>query len=44
MTISLRLPVAGLAVKRMPATSEGTMIWTTTAIATLFWSRPFWWR
>ena len=44
MTISLRLPVAGLAVKRMPATSEGTMICTTTAIATLFWSRPFWWR
>ena len=41
---SERSPVAGFAVNRMPETSDGTMIWTTTAIATVPWSMPIWWR
>ena len=44
MTISLRSPVAGLAVKMMPATSDGTITCTTTPIATALCAMPFWWR
>ena len=39
-TASSRFPVTGLAVKRMPATSEGIMAWTTTASATRSCSKP----
>ncbi len=41
ITTSSRLPVTGLTVNRTPETSEEIMACTTTAIDTLWWSRPW---
>jgi hypothetical protein len=39
-SISVRSPVVGLAVNRTPETSAGTIVWTTTPIATACWAIP----